>query len=228
MHHQQRQPIRVFLVDDHRVTLWGLERLVESACPRMQLVGTAASRRELLSHAAIHEADVVVLDLDLGGQECGTEALPDLARECSAQVLVLTGDGDPQHHREAVLRGARGVVHKSESADTILDAIEKVNSGGIWLDPSLVATVLGCLTGSTATTPRMDEHADRIGKLTPKEREVVKALVRNRGAKNFTVADELGISEHTLRNHLTTIYEKLQVHGRLELYLYATEHALVH
>lgn len=222
---QCHQPIRVLLVDDHRLTLWGLERLIESAHPRMTVVGTACSRRELMSHQAMTEADVIVLDLGLG-EETGADAMPDLARECRARVLVLTGDDDRDHHRQAVLSGARGVVHKSQPADVILNAIEKVHTGEIWLERSLVASVLGHLVGYGK--PQKNGHTERIARLTPKEREIVRALVRHRGAKNFVVADELHISEHTLRNHLTTIYDKLGVHGRLELYVYATEHGLLH
>lgn len=218
-------PIRVLLVDDHRLTLWGLERLIESAHPRMAVCGTARSRRELMAHQAIAEADVIVLDLDLG-DDSGADAMPDLVRESQARVLVLTGDGDREHHRQAVLRGACGVVHKSQPADVILNAIEKVHEGEIWLERSLVASVLDHLVGDRR--PARSADAERIGRLTPKEREIVRAVVRHRGAKNFVVADELHISEHTLRNHLTTIYDKLGVHGRLELYLYATEHGLVH
>jgi DNA-binding NarL/FixJ family response regulator len=217
--------IRVLLVDDHRLTLWGLERLIESAHPRMTVVGTACSRRELMAHQAIAQADVILLDLDLG-EGSGAEAMPDLMRECQARVLVLTGDGDREHHRQAVMQGARGIVHKSQPADVILNAIEKVHSGEIWLERSLVASVLGHLVGDNR--PARDDHAERIARLTPKERDIVRAVVRHRGAKNFVVADELHISEHTLRNHLTTIYDKLAVHGRLELYLYATEHGLMH
>jgi DNA-binding NarL/FixJ family response regulator len=217
--------IRVLLVDDHRLTLWGLERLIESAHPRMTVVGTACSRRELMAHQAIAQADVILLDLDLG-EGSGAEAMPDLMRECQARVLVLTGDGDREHHRQAVMQGARGIVHKSQPADVILNAIEKVHSGEIWLERSLVASVLGHLVGDNR--PARDDHAERIARLTPKERDIVRTVVRHRGAKNFVVADELHISEHTLRNHLTTIYDKLGVHGRLELYLYATEHGLMH
>lgn len=219
-------PIRVFLVDDHRLTLWGLERLIESAHPRMAVVGTARSRRELMAHRAVTAADVIVLDLDLG-EDRGTDAMPDLVREYPARVLVLTGDGDRQHHRQAVLQGARGVVHKSQPAEVILHAIEKVHTGEVWLERSVMASVLSDLVGHDRS-PERSGQGERIARLTPKEREVVRALVRHRGAKNFVVADELHISEHTLRNHLTTIYDKLGVRGRLELYLYATEHGLAH
>jgi DNA-binding NarL/FixJ family response regulator len=219
--------IRVFVAEDHQITLWGLLRLIDSARPHMQIVGTARSRAELLSHDAVADADVILLDLDLAGED-STASLSDLRQRCSARVLVLTAAGDVAQHRSAVLKGARGVVHKSEPAETILRAIEKVNGGEVWLNRTLLGEVLGQLTdGNAGTAPRgVDPDADRIASLTPREREIVTTMLRSAGAKQFAVADELGMSEHTLRNHLTTIYSKLCVRGRLELHVYATAHGL--
>lgn len=217
--------IRVFLADDHRITLWGLQRLIDASQPRMCVVGVATSREELLNHAAVAEADVVLLDLDLAGED-SLDAIGDLKRRCPGHVLVLTAADDPTKHRAAVMQGARGVLHKSQSADTILRAIEKVHEGEIWLERGLLADVLGRLTGSTPEPRVEDVHARRIASLTPREREIVCRMVRSSGAKQLAVAEELHMSEHTLRNHLTTIYSKLGVHGRLELHVFATEHGL--
>jgi DNA-binding NarL/FixJ family response regulator len=218
-------PIRVFLADDHRVTLWGLQRLIDANQPHMRVIGTATTRRELLGHHAVSEADVLLLDLDLGG-ESSTDVLPDLQRVCRGHVLVLTAADDPEQHRDAVMRGVRGVLHKSEPADAVVRAIEKVSAGEVCLQGALLGEVLGRLTGRTPAAPRNDVHAQRIASLTPREREIIAAMVRMAGAKQLAIADELGMSEHTLRNHLTTIYSKLAVHGRLELHVYATEHGL--
>jgi DNA-binding NarL/FixJ family response regulator len=215
-------PIRVFLVDDHRATLWGLERLIDSAAGRMSLVGSATSIAELLATPASREADVIVLDLDLAGVE-STESLAELGRTLSARILMLTGDRNPDAHCRAVAAGARGVVRKEEPVDMLLRAIEKVHSGDVWVNRGMIDDLMGMLKGERAAA---DAHATRIASLTPKELDVIAAVVRHRGAKSLILADGLGISEHTLRNHLTAIYQKLQVHGRLELYVYAKEHGL--
>lgn len=70
------------------------------------------------------------------------------------------------------------------------------------------------------------ETQRRIATLTPRERQIVSLMTRSVGLKQLAVADELGMSEHTLRNHLTTIYSKLKVRGRLELHVFATDHGL--
>lgn len=213
------RPIRVFLVDDHRATLWGLEQLI-NATTRMQFAGSATSIAELLASPESLEADVIVIDLDLGGQD-SSESFGEVLHTHGARVLALTGSRDLDSHRRAVLAGARGVVRKEEPVDVLLRAIEKVHEGDVWVNRALIGDIMNMLTGSKPKTAAEDAC---IASLTPKEHEVITAVVRHKGAKSLIIADDLGISEHTLRNHLTTIYHKLEVHGRLELYVYAKEH----
>jgi DNA-binding NarL/FixJ family response regulator len=219
--------IRVFIAEDHQITLWGLRQLVQASNTRMEVVGTASSHCELMNHDATCRADVILLDLDLGGEDMGA-SLGTLRERCKGHVLVLTGADSLATHREVMLKGARGVIHKSEPAETILRAVEKVSQGEIWLNRLLMGQVLGMLTdGDHRTAPRSaDPESERIDSLTPRERDIVAAMVRASGAKQLAVAADLGISEHTLRNHLTTIYSKLCVHGRLELHVYAMSHGL--
>jgi two-component system nitrate/nitrite response regulator NarL len=222
-----RHRIRVFVAEDHQITLWGLSQLIDAAPLRMRVVGTASTLCELMNHDAAAEADVILLDLDLGGEDTSA-ALACLRQRCPGHVLVLTAADDREKHRAAMMKGARGVLHKSAPAQTILQAIEKVSAGEVWLDGALLGDVLGRLTDtSPRAAPReVDPDAQRIASLTPREREIVVTMLRSAGAKQISVADELHMSEHTLRNHLTTIYSKLGVHGRLELHVYATAHGL--
>lgn len=222
-----QKPIRVFVAEDHQITLWGLSQLIDAASPRLTLVGSARSCAELLSHEAATRADVIVLDLDLGGED-GAAAMAVLRLRCPGRVLVLTGAADVALHRHAVVQGARGVVHKSEPAETILRAIEKIHEGEVWLNRTLMGQVLGQLTQSESmpASKALDPDATRIASLTARERQIIEALLNSAGAKQFAVAQDLGMSEHTLRNHLTTIYSKLGVRGRLELHVYASSHGL--
>jgi DNA-binding NarL/FixJ family response regulator len=227
-------PIRVMLADDHTVVLWGLSQLIESAKPAMRVSGTASNRRELLAHPALADTDVLLLDLGLSDGD----AL-DCIRQLSAgglKVIVLTGNLNAAQHLQAVMLGARGVVLKSHSTELLLRAIERVHAGEVWVERALMAQVLGNVSasataGSAAGLPAVPSatahpHAQRIASLTPKERQVVQAVVQHRGAKGLVVAETLGMSEHTLRNHLTVIYSKLSLHGRLDLYAFALEHGL--
>ena len=218
--------IRVFIAEDHHITLWGLTRLIDSS-PGMEVVGTARSRDALLSNEAAMDADVLLLDLDLAG-ESTAEALGSLRERCAGRMLVLTGMDDVEEHRGVVLRGAHGVVHKSEPAETILRAIEKVSAGEIWLNRGLIGDVFHRLTDTGRKEPgrTRDATSEKIASLTRREREIVATMVSSSGAKQIAVAEKLMMSEHTLRNHLTTIYSKLQVRGRLELHVFASAHRL--
>lgn len=215
-------PIRVFLVDDHRSMLWGLERLIESAGDRFLHVGSATSIEELLASPHSGDADIIVLDLDLGGRN-STASLAELQRVLPGRILVLTGARDAEAHRRAVVAGARGVVRKEEPVDVLLRAIEKVHTGDLWVNRALMGDILDMLTSGRG---QASENAARISSLTPKELEVIAALVRHRGAKSLVIAESVGISEHTLRNHLSVIYHKLGLRGRLDLYLYAKENGI--
>jgi two-component system, NarL family, nitrate/nitrite response regulator NarL len=223
MHLATDPPIRVLLVDDHRTVLWGLEKLIGSAKPHMQLVGVAASGREALAAAEQHRPDVILLDLDLGDGS-GLDLLPDLLQDGGTKVLILTGTRDPEVREIAVLRGARGMVHKTESAEMILSAIKCVSRGEIWLDRATTAKVIAAL--SAAGGRQRGAEDSPTAALTQKEREIVAAVVKHRGAPIKAIADALCLSSHTVRNHLASIYSKLGVHSRLELFMYAKERGL--
>lgn len=212
-------PIGVFLVDDHKCVVWGLERLVASAQPRMRVAGRAHNRRDALAGVQAARPDVVLLDLDLGG-ESGLDLLPELTAAAGAAVIVLSGSRDAAALAQAVARGARGIVAKDQPADVLLRAIDCVHGGELWLGHATMARVVDSLTrGRGAAAPALDA-------LTPRERRIVAAVVERRGANSKDIAARLFISDHTLRNHLTTIYRKLAVRNRLELVMYAIENGL--
>ena len=218
------QPIRVMLVDDHRSVLWGLERLIEGERPRMQVVGTATSHADALVTLSKTSPDVVLLDLDLGG-ESGINAIPDFLSKSKARVLILTGVRDPAKHDSAVLAGACGVVTKEDTAETILKAIEKAFHGELWLDRAATGRLFVELSRRNSTEKR-DPHQQKIAALTARERQIVIEMASDAGATTRSVAEKMCISEHTLRNHLTSIYDKLGVSSRLELWAYANKHGL--
>ena len=218
------KPIRILLVDDHKSMLWGLERLIEGEKPRMQVVGKASSKMEVFGFLTTEKPDVILLDLDLNG-ESSLDFLEELLQKSLARVLVLTAAQDPAVHQRAILKGASGVVLKSEDADVILRAIQYVHAGEIWFDRAATTRLLRSLNAVPATTHEAAQLS-KIATLTPKERQVVAAMALIPGARNKAVADRLCMSEHTLRNHLTGIYAKLKLENRLELCMYAIEHKL--
>jgi DNA-binding NarL/FixJ family response regulator len=217
-------PIRVFVIDDHRSILWGLERLIESGAPRLRVVGTAVNCTEALKLLEAASPDVILLDIDLG-DENGVQEIPKITAITNARILILTGMRDESLHDKAVLAGASGVVLKEASAETILTAIEKVNEGQLWLDRIATGRIFFEFSRENAAQAADPERA-KIATLTEREREIVAVSATHAGANARSIAELLSISEHTLRNHLTSIYDKLDVANRLELFAYAHKHGL--
>ena len=217
--------IRVFLIDDHRSILWGLERLIESSKSKMQVVGSAANYTEALRKLENASADVILLDIDLGGEN-GVDGIPKLMEKSNARILVLTGVRDKATLDSAVLAGACGVVSKESTAETILAAIAKVHEGQIWLDRTATGRIFVEFSREGAAQAANPERM-KIGSLTEREMMVVAATTANAGATAKTIAATLHISEHTLRNHLTSIYDKLDVANRLELFAFVQKYGLM-
>jgi two-component system, NarL family, nitrate/nitrite response regulator NarL len=217
-------PLRILVVDDHPLVLWGVKRLLDGERPRMEVVATANSIAEALAALDESPVDVVLVDLDLGG-ESGVDAIRQFRAKSSARVLVLTGLRDAHIRDAAVVAGACGVVSKEDSAEVIVKAIERAAAGEVWLDRASTGRLFMRLLH-----PEGEEGEgirDPIAGLTAREREIVMAMVSDAQATPKKVAARLCISEHTLRNHLTSIYDKLGVASRLELWDFARSRGLV-
>lgn len=214
--------IRILLVDDHKTMLWGLERLIQAEGAAFELVGSASDGASATALCAELKPDVVLLDLDLKGSS-SLDFLPALLANDRSRVVILSANRDQATLATAVKLGARGVVSKEAPTEDVLAAIRKVHGGELWLDQALMQALLGQLV---APAPKADPNAQRIASLTGREREVISLIVQGKGAMNKDLAERIFISERTLRNHLTTIYQKLDVGNRLELYVFATRHGL--
>lgn len=215
------KPIRVFLVDDHLLMRQGLRALL-TAQPEVEIVGEAGERAAALSSAAEQQPDVVLLDIDLGDDD-GLELMPYLLDAVpETRIILLTGVRDPEVHRRAVLLGAMGLVLKEKAAETVFRAIKKVYEGEVWLDRTLIASILNeRVRGAAPTNSAEDE---KIARLTEREREVITLV--GAGMRNKEICERLVISEATVRHHLTSIFSKLGVSDRFELAIYAYRHHL--
>ncbi len=156
------KPIRVLIVDDHKIIREGLCDLIASQ-PGMSVVGDAANRADALKVLKREQPDVVVLDLDLG-QESGLELIPELLQVVSAvNIIVLTGVRNADERDKAMELGAKGVVLKEHGAADLLRAIEKVfYTGDYWLEPGSAQRIFG----KTHQQETIDPEAARIAQLT--------------------------------------------------------------
>lgn len=214
-------PIRVLLIDDHQSFLWGMVRLIESDSPNMKVMGTASDIAEALAILEREQPDVILLDIDLHGEN-SLDSMPVLRNATTAMVLILTGMRDSDTHERAVMAGARGVVQKEVPAEMILKAIRKVHEGEIWLDRLTTGRIFSKLLDQSNN--QVSPEAAKIATLTSREREIIDVMTKQGHSTNKQIAIHLNMSEHTLRNHLSSIYSKLEVENRLELVMYAVKH----
>jgi len=214
--------IRVMLVDAHRIVLSGLKRLIDDEKPDLGVVATASEGARALELAATAKPDVVVVDVGLAIEK-DAGLVPGLINGRNTRVLVLSGARDGKHEL-AILRGACGVVHKDDTPELLIKAIKKVHEGQLWLDRSSIGRLFVELSRQKSQAA-LDPAKGKLASLTEREQDVVRGLVKQPGADNKTLATTLHIGEHTLRNHLSRIYDKLGVPNKLELYVFAQQHA---
>jgi DNA-binding NarL/FixJ family response regulator len=217
--------IRVFLITGYRSVLWGLERLIESREPTMQVVGSATSCAEALELIGDAVPDLILLDTDLDTND-SMAAIAKLKASAPAQVLVLTGVRNGSLPEDVVLAGASGVVRKESPAEEILEAIEAVHQGQLWLDRVTAGRVLAEIL-RRRTARGCDPDQAKIASLTAREREIVVHAVNHPSADGETLARMLNISLYTLRNHLTSIYVKLDLSNRLAMFAFAYKHGII-
>src|SRR5215510_4228780 len=213
--------LRLLIVDDHLIVREGLRMLIDSQ-PAMSVIGMASNKTEALDLVKSTTPDLILLDLDLAGED-GLTFLSDLrAAHTKAQVLVLTALTNPDVHRKAVRLGAMGVVLKESAAEVLIKAIKKVHAGEVWLDRSTMGTLLRELAEEDEAEDTSDEA--RIATLTARERQVISLIAE--GLKNKQIAERLFISETTVTHHQSSIFSKLGVSDRLELVIHAYGHNL--
>ena len=202
--------IRVVIVDDHAVVRSGLEQFL-AMTGDIEIVASAADGAEALTVTTAKEPDVVVMDLSMPNVD-GIEATRMISDQLpSSRVLVLTSFSDQTRIMDALSAGADGYLLKHSDPEEIAAAIRSVHAGDAPLDPKVARALLESRR-TKINTPT----------LTDREREVLD-LVRQ-GFANKQIARRLGISERTVKAHLTRVFSSLGVSDRTQAALWATEH----
>lgn len=217
---QKNGSIKLLLIDGCEINLAGLKLLVE-AKSTYTVCGTARNPEDALTLNKNHSPDIIVLEADISTPE-NIELIPKLLVSSDAKIIVITDPTDFQSHDLAVVKGARGVLTKSDSPDSFIKAIEKVHLGELWINRDATSRILVQIAQANRPVELTLEQK-KLQTLTPKESNIVKALSNNSEKSLREIASLLHISEHTLRNHLASIYDKLEVKGRLELYVFSTK-----
>jgi two-component system, NarL family, nitrate/nitrite response regulator NarL len=208
--------IHLLIIDDQLVVREGLRMLIENH-PGIKVAAMASTGTEALEMIAREKFDLVILNLELGGQSA-LSFIPQLREAANTtRILALTGLRDSHIHQKAVQLGAMGVVLKEDAADRLIKAIEKIYLGEVWLERVALGTLLWHL--SSRDKEAIDPQMKKISTLTEREKQVIVLIAQ--GLKNKQIAARLFISQTTVTHHLSSIYSKLGVSDRLELVVYA-------
>lgn len=199
--------IKVLIVDDHAIVRTGLSQLLGTA-DDIELVGAAGDGDEAVAMAAELRPDVVLMDLSMPGTDGITATGRIVAGNPDTHVLVLTSFSDQARILDALQAGAEGYLLKHSEPEVILAGVREIVAGGSPLDPK-AARVL--LTNRRSPGPET--------KLTEREQEVLDMV--GAGLPNKTIARRLGISERTVKAHLTNVYQRLGVTDRTQAALWA-------
>jgi DNA-binding NarL/FixJ family response regulator len=215
------RPIRVAVLGTHALSREGLGALIARE-PDMQPL--SAGDFDALVNGRESAPNVVVLDADADADGAVLQLLDEARRTWpEARVLAVTTRCDVARLDQLMLAGARGVVTKDKSSATLAEAIRKVNDGELWLGRTSTSRLIARLAADRAS-PRIDPEREKIDSLTAREREIVGCV--SAGFGNKAIATHLGISENTVRHHLTSIFAKLSVPDRLGLAVYAMRHGV--
>ena len=209
--------VRVLIADDQTLFRSGLGKLLGED-PRIEVVGQAGDGAEAIERATVLRPDVVLMDLKMPNLD-GVEATRRIMSELpEVKVLVLSTFDADSFVLQALRAGANGYVLKSSEPEAIVSSILAVVSGERVMASAVANRVLDMLTGSAS--PR--EFYDG---LTSREIEILKLLAT--GQANKQIARRLNISEKTVRNHVSHLYEKLHIYDRSQAVLYAVRKGLV-
>jgi two-component system nitrate/nitrite response regulator NarP len=201
---------RILLADDHPMIRTALEALLNDT--EYEIVGTAATGQQALEEVATAKPEILLLDLQMPGGT-GMDVLRTLRKKPGGpKVVLLTAAVDDSSLLEARSLGVEGMVLKNSDPAYLLDCLDRVKAEGSWIDPELTA--------------RADELSDALAegggrKLAPRERQLIRYV--RQGLRNREIAEQLGVTEGTVKVYLHGVFEKLGVNTRTELAVRADE-----
>lgn len=210
--------IRLIVVDDQVLIRAGLIRILSPA-DGFEIVAECSDGAEGVAAARRHDVDAVLMDIRMRGMD-GIEATRAIAAlDDPTPVLILTTFDDDESLAAALDAGAAGFALKEAPAEDLIRAVEVVARGGAWIDPLVAPRVLASLRRETST-----REPARAGELTTRENEVLRLIAA--GATNTEIAEDLTVSEATVKTHVSNIFSKLGVRDRAGAIIYAYDHGL--
>ncbi len=206
--------LRVLLADDHAIFRQGLRGLLERE--NFQIVGEAGDGREAILRATALSPDIAALDLSMPLLN-GLDAAREITRASPrTRVILLTMHSEDPYVMEALRAGIKGYVLKTQAATDMVQAIQEVSRGRVYLSPGVSQAVVTAYLARTELPP---------DPLSPREREVLQLVAEGKTTKE--IAGVLGLSVKTAESHRTRIMEKLDIHATAGLVRYAIRRGLI-
>lgn len=203
--------IRLLLVDDQSLVRDGIKAMLNIE-PDLEVIGTACNGETAIQQVEALHPDIVLMDVRMPGMD-GKDATRIITnRFPSVKVIVLSTYDDDEYINEAIQAGAKGYLLKDMASEELADAIRFAHRGYTQLAPGLLEKLLP-IQPSTKTAPSIE--AD----ITPRERDVLRLI--GTGATNREIAQQLFISEGTVRTHITNLFNRLNLKNRSQLAIYA-------
>lgn len=223
-----KSPISLLIVDDHKLVRWGVRTFLATQ-PEIEVVGEAAGGEEALRLVAELVPDVALVDLIMPGMD-GIEVTRQIkAISPRTQVIVLTSYHEDEHIFPAIRAGALSYLLKDVGTEELADAIRKAASGEAVMHSRVAARLVRELQESVsqAHTPLQlqHQHVPPLGSLTDREGEVLGLVAE--GLSNGEIAEQLVISENTVKSHVSNILSKLHLADRTQAAVYAWREGLV-
>lgn len=202
----------------------GVRKRCRQALQRGYTIHEVADRGELERAMIDRRPAAVLLDLALAGLGGAAGIAHVQQAQANTRLIVLTGAPDEREGIAVLKAGARGYCHRDIDGPLLEKATDVVLKGEIWVGRKLIPHLLEELTALTEQRRREapDRSDERLGRVTPRERQIVDLL--SAGASNKEIAKRLNVTERTVKAHLTAIFRKLGLSGRLQLALFALEH----
>ena len=218
MSHSDREVTRILLIDSQLTLRAGLRLLIHQR-PFTKVVLEASDITEALS-LLDQQPDIAIINLYLPGHAENLAELIKLAQQTYVILLVSQQDIEIFYRSlgEVIQAGIKGIVFREDPEETLGIAIDRVAGGGVWLESSTLARVLGKIV-LINNSQKNDPAASRLKELTSREREIVTLV--GKGMKNKQIAARLTLSEATIRHYLTSIFNKLEVADRVALAIFA-------
>lgn len=208
------EPIRLLIADDHTVVRQGICALIEEE-PSLIVIGQAVDGVEAVEKARALSPDVILMDMAMPRKD-GMQAIREIiAENPSARILVLSNFSDNNIVIQAIKAGASGYLHKSSSAEELLQAIHSVMRGESSLSPAIARILINEVNSPNPHASALSEE------LTKRESEVLDLIAR--GLSNQEIAISLTISERTVSAHVSSLLRKLHLSSRTQAALYSLQ-----